>query len=260
MVAESSAAVVIQRSQVVSFINAIAPIAPTGAGLFATGSAVHAFETLFQGTNINPCCTGSNPGGNGMTLVASTLYAAGSTFRGGQGQVGFNDLGFCLGPGGRGGAGLDAGQALEPPVILDCTFVGGPKATLCGGAVGPPVVGSIEDVDLPLRSYELSTPVRGGTSYQLTAHCEPGEFVWSVFSPVLDPAYVPNYFGTQVGVLPVTLVFEGVADGTGSLVKSVPVPPLAGLTTFERLYGQGLFFDALNNAYLGSPSVLVVVN
>ena len=100
----------------------------------------------------------------------------------------------------------------------------------------------------------------GGTSYQLTASCEPGELVWSVFAADLDPFYIPSYFGTQVGALPVMLVFEGMANGSGNLTKSVPVPPLATLVRFERLWAQGLFFDALNNAYLGSPSVLVVVN
>jgi hypothetical protein len=113
-------------------------------------------------------------------------------------------------------------------------------------------------VPLPLRSYELETPVRGGASYQLTSHCQPGEFVWSVYSTDLDPAYVPLYFGTQVSALPVTFVFEGVADGTGTLSRSVPVPPLR--VPFERLFAQGLFFDALGNAYLGSPSVLVITN
>jgi hypothetical protein len=72
--------------------------------------------------------------------------------------------------------------------------------------------------------------------------------------------YVPEFFGTQVSSFPVTLVFEGVADGNGTLTKTVPVPTLAAYVTFERLYAQGLFFDALGNAYLGSPSVLVVVN
>jgi hypothetical protein len=38
------------------------------------------------------------------------------------------------------------------------------------------------------------------------------------------------------------------------------IAPRVGLTSCERIFAQGLFFDALNNAYFGSPSVLVVVD
>lgn len=266
---QSCAAVVFARSQVLgSTVAAFPTSAAGGAGLLARESAVHAFETVFAGVDVlQGVGSGGTPrlGGNGMTLDDATLYAAGSTFRGGQGQsANFNSFGGFCQPAAAGGAGLHAGLAASPPITLECTFQGGPGGSadppFCSaGSAGPATAGTIDPEPLPLRSYELTTPVAGGTSYQLTARCEPGESVWSVFAESLAPLYAPALFCTQVGALPATLVFEGVADGTGTLAKSVPVPPLAVLASFERLWAQGLFFDEFVNAYLGTPSVLVVL-
>jgi len=202
-----------------------------------------------------------------MRLQDSFLYAAACFFRGGRGASAVCISGTeCYRRAGAGGSGLNSLSAGKTPVTLACKFFGGPGgfgANCSGcfaGSTGPPTEGPFTKVPLGLRSYEVETPVRSGTSYQLTVHCPRGEYVWSVFSKDLAPKFLPELFGTQVGAFPVTLVFEGVADSTNSLVKSVPIPPLVGLTSFERLFAQGLFFDEFNNAYLGSPSVLVVVN
>ena len=268
--AKDNASVVLVRTDV--FGAAFLPVPGSHASaLHGVRSDVHAHESLFRAGDGNPTTTHGGAGDDGAQLEDAFLYAAGCTFRGGKGiQGGCAACSFPCNPlATAGGAGLNAAASGTPPITLACTFIGGTGGEGGGfqnccpcpdGPTGPPTVGVVTVENLPLRSYRVTTPVRDGTSYQLVAKCQPGEFVWSVFSEDLDPTYVPNYFGTQVSPLPVTLVFEGVANGTGSLVKNVPVPPLAGLTSFERLFAQGLFFDALNNAYLGSPSVLVVVN
>lgn len=272
ILAQDCASVVLVRTTVTDPQNPIVFSALQPA-LAASSSQIHAFESTFHGASAKTTSStiGWQSGSPGARLQSSSfLYAAGCAFQGGKGATAICFDSNCMAAGASGGAGIqiNAGTAT---VSLAGVFQGGaggtglscPPPLFCsGGSSGPATTGTgqLDEEDLPLRSYELSTPARSGTSYQLDARCEPGEFVWSVFSSELAPAYVPSYFGTQVSPLPVTLVFEGVADGAGSLVKSVPIPPLAGFTTFERLYGQGLFFDAFSNAYLGSPSMLVVVN
>ncbi len=268
LLATDCAAVVLVRSQVNGSIGSVLPLHPglVAAALFASGSAVHAFESGFQGTNVlSPGFTGGSPraGGDGLRLAASTLHASGCSFSGGRGSEASGVGPFCT-VGGSGGAGLRASNASFAPVLLDCTAQGGPGGSgtaSCphSGPAGAAIVGTVHVEPLPVFRYELETPVRAGTSYQLSAAGQPGDFVWSAFAEELAPSYVPLYFGTQVGGLPVTLVFEGVADGAGALVKSVPVPALAALAGFERLYAQGLFFNATADAFLASPSVLVVV-
>jgi hypothetical protein len=248
--------------------NIFPSIACCHQGLRMTSSEVHAFDSTFLGPSL---IGGSEQGGAGAYLSnpSATLRAAGCLFQGGQGSPAFCHANGCA-SGGDGGPGLELDTDVGTPtvVVLDSALVGGaggigapcmPSNCQAGGS-GVPKIGPISTVPLPYRGYEVETPVRSGTSYELRASCEPGEFVWSVFSENLDPTYVPSYFGTQVSPLPLTLVFEGVADGAGALTKTVPIPPLTTLAGFEQVFAQGLFFDALNNAYLGSPSVLVVVN
>ena len=259
---EDCAAVVLVRIEAVCQTS-FHPFQEKAQALHAVRSDVHAFDSTFRAVLTLNFGTG---GDNGATLENSFLYAAGCTFEGGKGwRSTCSGLTFCSSPGGPGGTGLDATAAGTPPITLACMFLGGlpggqgPGCACPTPPPGVPMEGDVVEEDLPLRSYELSTPAHGGTSYQLTAHCQPGEFVWSVFAARPEPLYVPNYFGTQIGALPVTLVSEGVAGPSGTVTKSVPVPPLAALTGFERVWAQGLFFDALQNAYLGTPSVLVLV-
>lgn len=267
LVASGCADVVLVRTQVVSSTSDAYPLGtPTGAGLHASSSTVQAYDSLFQGLDVlQGAHSGSSPrlGGNGATLSNATLYSSGSMYRGGQGSEShFIASGSCR-LAGQGGAGLDASAASAAPVTVSCTFQGGPggdAGQFCnGGPAGLAFKGPLQQEAIPARTYALESPVRAGTSYQLEAHGLPGEFVWSAFAESLAPTYVPLYFGTQLGALPVTLVFEGTTDGSGALVKSVPVPPLHALASFERLWAQGLFFDPLANAYLASPSLLVVV-
>ena len=250
----------------VVLVRTIVPKALTffGDALVAEESEVLAFESTFQGAEIS--ATFPFPGGNGATLRSSFLYSAGCLFKGARG----NDA-ECVpscSPGTAGGTGLDATNAAAVPVALASTFQagrGGRQAicagTLCPGAPdGSPTSGTVSTLPAPLRGYELSTPVRSGTSYELTARCQPGELVFSVLSSDLEPLYLPSLSGPRVAAFPVSLVFEGVADATGSLTKTVPVAPLGPSFAFTRLWAQGLFFDACDQPYLGSPSVLVIVN
>lgn len=262
----SNAGIQVEDCASVVLVRTTIPKALTffGDALVAEGSEILAFESVFRGAEIS--ATFPFPGGNGATLRDSFLYGAGCTFRGARGNNA-----ACVprcSPGTPGGTGLDATNAASVPVTLDCTFLPGlgGQSTTCSGSVcpggpdGSPTLGTVSILPQPLRSYELSTPVRGGTSYELVARCQPGELVWSVLASDLDPLYLPSFSGPRVAAFPVTLVFEGAADATGSLTKTVPVPPLAPLVAFERLYAQGLFFDPCDQPYLGSPSLLVIVN
>ena len=69
---------------------------------------------------------------------------------------------------------------------------------------------------------------------------------------------MPLYFGPRLTGAQPLLVFEGTTDATGALTTTESLPPLATLA-FQRRYVQGLFFDGLGNAYLGSPTLQLVI-
>jgi len=238
--------------------------------LRATDSSVYAFETDFVAQGYSGCfgCPNTHEGDIGALVEEAYLYAAGCTFQGGQGTARVCLGSLCISSPGDGGPGLRViGMEADS---LSSSFAGGsagdnspcPLGSPCSndGDPGVGVEGPIEVIPLPTRTLALDGPVRSGGSAQLLANCQPGEAVWSVYSDIPEATYIPLYFGPQLPAPPVTLVFEGIADGTGTLDKLVPIPPLGLFSSFEVSFVQGLFFDALANAFIGSPSTLIVVD
>jgi hypothetical protein len=238
-------------------------------------STVHAYESEFRGPakGVSYSDPPTNaPGGHGMTLEDSQLFASGCAFVGGDpGQ----EIGGCNVFGGvqcsnaaPGGTGLivDAGSSAES---LASTFIGGGgrpaglancngPLSCPAGPTGEPFTGALTTIPLPARSYRVEAPASAAGTYRLSAEGEPGWFLYSVVSERPAGIPFPIYFGTQLTAAPVTLLYEGTIPASGVLEKEVRVPPMVFGTPFVVRFAQGLLFDELANAYLTSGSVLIV--
>ena len=276
--------VVLVRSQVAT--PAVPPPISLGIGLpsmpdqrkalLAQGSVVSVYESTLYGPLgsgiIHPGGEDNQNGGTAARFKDSTGFLMGSTFVGGHAG---NFLGTCSAWGGfvtcaepgRGGHGISV--ANSDVEILDCSFQGGPgspggtvscavgSCNAASGQSGRTIVGFPTNTNIPTRSYAIDGAAPVGGTYRLTASGQPGEMLFSVFSSLPDHVDTPLYQGVQQNAFPVTLIAEGTLDATGQLVKDVPVPAVPQLSGFDLSFGQGLFFDAMGNAFLGSGSVLI---
>ena len=153
-----------------------------GSGIYSLNSrfAVY-FSTLTGGEGGTGDVSGGD-GGDGCTLTMnSSLYAAGTTFAGGDGGDAEDFLGAP--PPGDGGDGLFV-ESNSTAQLLDCSFAGGAGgfAFVFGlfGDDGQPLTNLGTVVNLPGTAQRLSmpSPVRENTAFNLIFEGEPGGSVF----------------------------------------------------------------------------------
>ena len=227
-------------------------------GLNALSSNLYLFETTAQGTSF-PWATGTlgGPGGDGVKLTDSFLFASGCTFKGGKGATG----GACS-PGGTGGSGL---VCIGGPVpqLLETALVGGTGGcgVDCGGCgpTGQPAVGGYDLVAGFARDYTLASPATGGQTTTLSYSGKAGDVVFSLIGLSQSALYLPALAGSLVLPIPPLLISHGAADGAGQLQVSVQLPPLPpGIEAFT-VYAQSAAISAVGAAVLGAPSQLSIL-
>ncbi len=226
-------------------------------GIDALDSSLYLFETAAQGTSF-PWATGSGPGGDGVKVTNSFLFASGCSFKGGKGGSG----GACS-PGGTGGNGLvriggPAPQLLQTDLLagsggcgVDCTSTCRPW--------GLPAVGGYELVAGFARDYTLASPAVGGQTTTLDYTGKAGDLVFSLIGLSQSALYLPELAGPLVLPIPPLLISRGAADGVGKLQVIVSLPPLPpGFEAFT-VYAQSAAVSSAGAAVLGAPSQLTIL-
>jgi hypothetical protein len=205
-------------------------------------------------------------GGNGGDAVwqgNSWLFAAGSSFTGGAGGNGED---FVIAWAGDGGDGLFVTE-FATAELLDNTYAGGAggKAIVFpenNGQPGAPIAGpgTVHEHFGEARGVAATRMHFDASNLQVTVLGEPGDKVWLQVST--RPAW--RYQGLMPGVhlvanTQVPMTPAGVIPASGSLVIALPIPDLVGQAD-RVLYLQGLGFDALGDAWLGSPMHTLVLD
>lgn len=203
----------------------------------------------------------------GAEVNGGFLFASGTTFRGGNGGVGVDDLFFCN-PGGDGGLGLQVLSGAELRTV-DCQFLGGlgggpsPSGNCGPGAPGQGLdttgAGSVDDYGVTAHHFSVESPLREGASSVIEFNGEPNESVWFYWSLGMSQAHSGVIKGTIVpGPAPFTIFFGSVGPtGTLSLPITIPVEP-ALLSV--ALYEQAIFFDPLTRFVMTNPELSVVLD
>lgn len=243
------------------------PASVPPAGLFASGSSLHLFETSVTGGLGGHSITASGPGGPAVVLAGGFLLAAGATLQGGRGGTAGTMLFGCTGQtSGAGGPGLvvDAGADAH---ALGGTLAGGAGGNAFGdctvGPAGAPSLvpdGALNAVLWPAHGLEIASPVHAGEPATASFHGVAGEFAWFLFADQAGALFLPQVLGTLVldlsslGIVPV-----GFLDGAGTAQTGL-LAPIAPGASAQRFLVQSLFLDPGSNAFtLSAPSALVVL-
>lgn len=238
-------------------------------GLRATDASVWLYGCDVQGS-LGPDA-GSLPfvpirppgdGGDGLQLLRSTLGIWGSSVTGGVGGSGLPS------PCAAGGAAGDA-VVLDPTStarLQDTTLepgVGGLASPGCGLPDGPDgltFAGLGTHVDLPgsARAFAVASPGRGAASLPLAFVGEPGDQAFLLLG--LEPSAATYFPGAGAALHlapPLGVVGFGLLPASGTLVRSLPLPPLSG---FVRYPAQALFLSATGELFHAGPTVFTIVD
>jgi hypothetical protein len=174
-----------------------------------------------------------------------------------------------------GGYGLFVhGILVDCPVVATngCVLKGGPGGVSSWPFLCPPgddgaplaVVGCASHADVPLAPLTLAaaSPARESTTLDVSVSAPPGAPVVLGVSEVPAALYAP-YLGAPLALSPVTpvlVVALGVVPAGGDLTVTLPLPALPPGWDAAVLFGQGLYFDPLNQPVLGSAHMLVLVD
>ncbi len=229
------------------------------AGIDAVDSSLYLFETIAQGTSFPPASGPlGGPGGDGVKVTDSFLFASGCTLKGGKGGSG----GFCS-PGGTGGNGLVRIGGPAPQLLQTGLFAGsggcGVDCTSTCGPSGLPAVGGYEVIAGFARDYILASPAAGGQTTTLHYAGKAGDIVFSLIGLSQSALYLPELAGPLVLPIPPLLISHGAADGAGTLHVVVQLPALpAGFEAFT-VYAQSAAISSVGTAVLGAPSQLTIL-
>lgn len=207
-------------------------------------------------------------GGDGVRLEAGSPHSCfleGVSLRGGRGGDGGWDWFGACGSGGPGGDCI-LSPAGEELYYKDCTLVpglGGNAWNTCSdGSPGDalaPATSTAVSLPGPARSLSIPSPASSGGAETLLAQGEPGDLCWAQVAPPLAPEYLPVISSMSLIGLPRRLLFMGVLDGTGDLVRQLPMPTLGMPTDSYEVHLQGYFRDVSGGSHLGSGSHLLIL-
>lgn len=231
--------------------------------LFVAESNVSLFDSEIIGFDGNQEVDGFAA----VVLSASSLFASGSTLRGGTGadQVLNPVFGTCIPPGDGGNALVFASPS--GVALLDSPLIAGVGGEFFPGSrcKEPPVdgvavsgTGSVTELAPSARSFHATTPVRHGETLVATHSGEEGDFAFTAYSARLAPT---PFFDAIHGPLvpdPLRLSLDamGVVPAGGSITTNFPVsfphPGVAG-----ELFAQGLFLTPAAEAVVAGGQGLV---
>ncbi|MEM7306804.1 MAG: hypothetical protein AAF682_09045 [Planctomycetota bacterium] len=237
------------------------------AGVLSQSSDIRLYESVCVGAS----GLSSANGGAGCRVIGGTLFASGTTFTGGTGGAGGVSGPFMIcSDGGPGGTGLSLENNLftgDPDgTILDCSFNGG-----AGGAPGGPEcstgpagtgldvqAGPLTTIQVPARTYEVTSPIRSGEPATLSFHGAENEFVFLLVSSTQTPFYTGLFKGVWHPATPYFLVFVGNIPASGDLdvVTTVNLDPSLQCAV---LHEQPLYYQLSTEWTLGAPRPSVIL-
>ncbi len=235
-----------------------------GGAATAGGSALEAYNfsniavydsEFIGGTGAGGDTFGGN-GGRGISLADSTLFLSNCGSAGGNGGSGF----FSCAPGGDG---LFASGTASVVTLVAEALTGGLGA--CGTPNGLPVstangAGS-NSIGSVVRSVELATPVREGSTAQIEFKGQPGDHVYLLISST--PGYDTSLPFNGVLLLQQPFSggrrFMGVMPTTGTMQVTVQNPTLEPQVEGLIYFIQAMFQEP-QGVWFASPSNLVVLD
>ncbi|MBI3817745.1 MAG: hypothetical protein HY286_03555 [Planctomycetes bacterium] len=229
-------------------------------GLHVANSTVTVGDsTCSGGSGATPLTTGPNAGlgAAGMRVLSSTtVFASGTTFKGGNGAP----PALPQFPGGSPGSGISTDGAVTS---LECTITSGHGSP--NFPPPPPVVtfgsGSYQALPGVARHFATTSPVREGQTTTITAGGVAGELTGFLFSTSPGPVELMLPFeGTLV--LPggnADWFALGAIPAGGTLSTPVVVPNLPPTVQSTIFWCQSVSFDAQFSYILIGPASAVVV-
>ncbi|MHC5063357.1 MAG: hypothetical protein ACYTG5_05225 [Planctomycetota bacterium] len=234
--------------------------------LIATDSKISLFDCLLRG---GPNDTIGGQGGYGLLLTGGSVFASGCEFIGMDGGPAGTSI-FGKLPGGDGGDGIElriSGASEARGLVTSSSFAGGSGgASIVGCPAGPDGTGidstggSLVTRAGNLRSFEMTSPVRGGEQAILNFAGPQGDLLFLVvsqshqsrFEGLLQATLVP---GPNLLVLPI-----GLMPAAGVLQLELLMPPLPAAVDSLALVAQTAAISTSQELVLGTPSTLVLLN
>ncbi|MEM7307942.1 MAG: hypothetical protein AAF682_14790 [Planctomycetota bacterium] len=252
---------------------------PGPGALVEGGSRLFGYDVSFLGSHGPfvlpglPAVSGPQDGGDGLTVIDSTVVLQGGDCDGGSGSTFFS--GGCV-DGGDGGAGIRlVGTGLQQPVVrfTATQFSGGSGGFTggCGtaGVAGPQIEPGPGDVintfqDLRLVDFEagLSEP---GEPVRFTATGKPGDlvFVFASSAPAVATTLPTGFLFGEVDLhitpAPFVAVVSDVLAGPSELFE-VPAPAVPPGVAAATVTLQGVMIDGVFGfPHSSAPSALTIV-
>ncbi|HKD99372.1 MAG TPA: hypothetical protein VKE69_00050, partial [Planctomycetota bacterium] len=240
-----------------------------GDGLRSVASDVVLYDTVCKGGPgaLGAGGAGGGFGGSAARVIDGSLFASGSSFLGGNGgPCGKNSFGVC-GNGGSGGDGLRLEGASPSVSLLAPTLAGGSGGT----AFAPCVAGSSGQASVVLAgasatiagnagSFSAESPIRGGHSSTFAFSSAPGDAAFVLLALGQGDVPIPALSGVLLLDAPFLAFPIGVADASGALEASVPIPSPPPAMEGATVYLQSLFVQAGGSVLLGAGSSLVLLS
>jgi hypothetical protein len=239
-----------------------------GAGLRATGSTVTIYRsTLRGGSGAGNSDVNGGSGGNGCSASATSLFASGSSFLGGDGgEAGAPSLGES--DGGDGGDGIALASSSTAILLQDIEQGGaaGPHnpayPTSLDGLAGHARTGA-GYTDLPgsQKRMHTVTPLRENEVFEMTFTGAPGEQVALIVANAADYTLKLSWKGVllvQHGH-PMLSIPVGTIPLGGTLTVQCAAMDLGGLPS-RVLHLQPVFVDPQGNRTIGNPSSTVILS
>jgi hypothetical protein len=232
-----------------------------GVGLFLESCSAALYQCSIRGGLGGPADQ-AGYGGHGGSLHEAWLFAAGTSFTGGNGGEG--DCLFGAGPPGNGGTGLYVGAGASADLLASGTFGGaGGIGYGCtqNGQSGPGLGGPGQVTQHPgaLRLLGTQGLEFDRSTLEIQVKGEPGDQVW--LNVGLEPGFhfLPSIPGAQLVRGGRVSSTPQVIPSSGLLAISIQLPDL--ITEADRaLYMQSLGIDVLGAAWLGSPQHVLILD
>ena len=288
---EPNSAAFVRDSASVTFVDCVlraddvgfcCPSTPLGDGLSVVDSHVRLFGCeVIGGRGVDS----SSPGRPGARVAGGSLVASGSTFVGGVGGApSYIPLfGACI----EDGVGGSAVRVTDHFVFSDHTYFttpgdfshqdsvfqpgpGGVYTPLPGDPIAcsnPPAgetiqvdAGTVNALSGEARSYRVTSPGASGATLSLGFDGAPGDLVMVGIATAPGGFFLPSLGAPVVLTDPVTWS-PGSLDGAGQLTVQLRVPDLGGPGPLGlAVYSQAVFLTTAQEAFAGSPSLLVVLD
>ncbi|MFT5286426.1 MAG: hypothetical protein ACI8TQ_002595 [Planctomycetota bacterium] len=248
-------------------------------GMNVDQSEVHLFDCLGSGArggSTGGSGTDGLPGGVALALAASTVNLSGTNLTGGSGGPGLNTTTVC-GNGGDGAAAIAVNDMSSLVRNFDSTLqggLGGPIDLNVGGPFNPVCVEGLDAVAIDgpgaadvvvIPGFRRSARFTGtgilpeGQPASLVLEGQPFDLVFWAVGVAQDHVYFPTFNGSSL-ITPLKLFKLGFLSAAGK--KTVPLVP--GDVTIPgqaiNLVTQGYFFDLSSDAFVSSPSAVVIVD